>query len=241
MAVYIKNSSLAPTNVDAVGAAALPTSPMTAMLLTRASKIHEGNRVLVLGGSGGVGTSLVQLVRNAGASFIATTSTDETLMKSLGVDKVIDYRTTNWWEMPDFTEHPFDVVLDCVGWRDEWKEAARAGALKPGRKGGRYITIASTDEPKFRTTWEGLRMFVPVLWRMLWTTVCPWKPRYQFMLADPVEDDWLELSKFVEEKRMKPVLDPSSPFPFTIEGVKRAYQLQASKHAHGRVVIKITE
>lgn len=241
MAVHTKNAILAPSNVDTVGAAALPNSPMSAMLFLRAMKVKSGERVLILGGSGGVGSSLVQLVRDAGASFVATTSTDEALMTSLGVDQVIDYRTTKWWEMPEVINNPFDVVVDCVGWRDEWKEAARTGALKPGRRGGRYIVVASTDEPKFRTLREGLRMFLPTLVRMVWTTVNRWTPRYKLVIGDPVEGDWPELKSLVEEKRLKPVIEPSSPFPFTIEGVKQAFRLQASKHAHGKVVIKLVE
>ncbi|CAM9952846.1 unnamed protein product [Sphacelaria rigidula] len=241
MAVSTKNAVLAPAGLDIVELAALPNSPISAILCVRAMKVKAGDRVLVLGGSGGVGTSLVQLARDAGASFVATTSTDAPLMTSLGVDQVIDYRTTKWWEMPDFIDAPFDVVVDCVGWRDEWVESARTGALKPGRKGGRYIVIASTDEPKFRTLWEGLRLFMPTLWRMLWTTLNRWKPSYKLVICDPVEGDWPELKTSVEEKRLKPVLDPASPFPFTIEGVKQAFALQASKHAHGKVVIKLAE
>jgi NADPH:quinone reductase-like Zn-dependent oxidoreductase len=52
--------------------------------------VKTGSRVLILGGSGGVGTFLIQLARNAGASYIATTSTDEQLCHSLGADYVIN-------------------------------------------------------------------------------------------------------------------------------------------------------
>lgn len=241
MAVDIKSAGLAPANVDVVGAAALPTSPMTAMLATRNARVKAGDRVLVLGGSGGVGTSLVQLVRDAGASFVATTSTDEPLMLSLGVDKVIDYRGMTWWELPEFKEKPFDLVVDCVGWRDEWTQARRHGVLKTRRKGGLYLALANTDDPRFTTVWEGVRMFVPTFWRMLWTFFFPWTPRYKFMLADPIENDWSELTKLVAEERLKPVITPSSPFPFTIKGVKEAFHLLASRRAHGKVVIKMDE
>lgn len=239
MAVDIKNAEFAPDNVDTIGAASLPNSPMTALLATRNVRIKTGDRVLVLGGSGGVGTSLVQLVRDAGASFVAATSTDEPLMRSLGVDTVIDYRTTKWWEVPEFQEQPFDVVVDCVGWRDEWKEASRHGGLKSGRKGGRYLAIATSDDPKFTTAWQGVKMFVPTLWRVMWTYFYPWKPWYKFTVCEPSQDDWPELTTLVKEGRLHPVIEPSSPHPFTIEGVKEAFKIQASKHAHGKVVIKM--
>lgn len=241
MAVDTKSAALAPAAMDIVQSAALPNSPSSAVACTRAAGVKAGDRVLVLGGSSGVGCSLVQLLRDAGASFVAATSTAEPLMKSLSVDLVIDYRTTKWWEMPEIIEQPFDLVVDCVGWRDEWKAAARTGALKSSRKGGRYLAVATTNEPKFTTVFEGVRMFVPVIWRMCWTTLYPWTPKYKLVMCTPVEDDFLEAVKLVEENRLKVVIEPASPFPFTCDGAKQAFKLQASKHAHGAVVIKIAE
>lgn len=238
-AASIDNADLAPVNVDAIRAAALPNSAMTAMLILRRARITAGARVMVLGGSGGVGTALVQLVKRAGASFIATTSTDEPLMRSLGADMVIDYRTTKWWEETEFKEQPFDLVVDCVGWRDEWPEAGRHGALKSGFKGGQYLTITTTDKSKIHNTCDGARVVIPTLWRTMWTAVAPWKPRYEFLAPRTNTDDWPQLTSLVEAKVLKPVLNPASPFPFTIDGVRRAFELQASNHAHGKVVINI--
>lgn len=242
MVVPIASADLAPVNVDDVRAAALPNSAMAAMVILRHARVSSGDRVMILGGSGGVGTALVQLVKSAGAGFVATTSTDSLLMESLGVDQVIDYRTTKWYELSEFKKRPFDIVVDCVGWRDEWLEADRHGVLKPGWKDGRYLAIANSEEPKVQTACDGVRTIVPALWREAWTSICPWKPRYEF--AAPKlrisTDDWPQLTKLVEDKRLRPVLDPASPFPFTIEGVKQAFELQASRHAHGKVVIKIS-
>lgn len=240
MAVSIASADLAPVNIDAVAAAALPNSAMAAMVIARRARVTAGERVMVLGGSGGVGTALVQLVKDSGASFIAATSTDEPLMKSLGTDVVIDYRTTKWWEIPDFKKQPFDLVVDCVGWRDEWREADHYGVLKPGRKGGRYLAIAK-EEAIAQTACDGVLTVLPALWRTMWTSIFPWKPRYEFAAPTTSTDDWPQLTKLVEQKILKPVLDPASPFPFTNEGVRQAFQLQASKHAHGKVVIKISQ
>ena len=46
------------------------------------------------------------------------------------------------------------MVIDCIGWRDEWKEAYRRGVLKSGWHGGRYISVASTDDPQIHTVWQ---------------------------------------------------------------------------------------
>ncbi|CAN0367148.1 unnamed protein product, partial [Scytosiphon promiscuus] len=88
------------------------------------------------------------------ASFVATTSTAEAMCLSLGADVVINYREKNWYEDERFKAEPFDVVFDCVGWRDEWKESGRTGALKNGWNGGRYITIATADNPQIHTVWQ---------------------------------------------------------------------------------------
>ncbi|CAN0275730.1 unnamed protein product, partial [Hapterophycus canaliculatus] len=94
--VPTKFAGKAPPDVDPVQAAALPNSPITAMHAVKAAKLKEGDRVMVLGGSGGVGSSLLQLSKDAKASFVATTSTAEALCLSLGADVVIDYRENNW-------------------------------------------------------------------------------------------------------------------------------------------------
>lgn len=46
------------------------------------------------------------------------------------------------------------MVIDCVGWRDEWKEAYRRGVLKSAWNGGRYISVASTDDPQIHSVWQ---------------------------------------------------------------------------------------
>lgn len=58
------------------------------------------------------------------------------------------------YESETYKTEPFDVVIDCVGWRDEWKLAGRTGALKSGWNGGRYISVASSDNPQIRTVWQ---------------------------------------------------------------------------------------
>lgn len=58
------------------------------------------------------------------------------------------------YEDEKYKTEPFDVVIDCIGWRDEWKEAYRRGVLKSAWKGGRYISIACTDDPQVHTVWQ---------------------------------------------------------------------------------------
>ena len=74
VAVHTKWAAKIPENIDAVQASALPNSPCAAMHVVKTARIRPGERVLVLGGSGGVGTSLLQLVKDAEVQHSRTTS-----------------------------------------------------------------------------------------------------------------------------------------------------------------------
>eukprot|EP00903_Cladosiphon_okamuranus_P011470 g10803.t1 len=238
-AVQTKWCAKAPPHVSPTEAAAFPNSPAAAADAVQAARVKEGDRVMVLGGSGGVGSSLLQLVKDAKASFLATTSTAKELCLSLGADEVIDYRETDWCEDERFKAEPFDVVIDCVGARDEWKETYRKGVLKSGWNGGRFISVGA-DDPQIHTVWQVAKMMVPQLWRSGWTCINRLRPRYKMVISEPVAKDLDELAAMVAAGRLKAVLDPASPFPFTVDGVKAAFKLQTSKHAHGKVVVAMS-
>ena len=103
--------------------------------------------VLVLGGSGGTGTTAIQLARVFGAGQIWTTTsgTNAAYCKSLGADRVIDYHSQNWWDEDIVGNETVDVVYDCVGQRGTGDRAMRV--LKSP---GYFVTIAGSlaDHPK---------------------------------------------------------------------------------------------
>ncbi len=102
-----------PAKLTMQEAAALPTVAMTALFGLRArGEVKAGEHVLVNGASGGVGMSAVQIAKALGATVTAVCSADSIeLVKRLGADAVIDYKTT------DFTtkDEKYDLVFDCVG------------------------------------------------------------------------------------------------------------------------------
>ena len=119
-------------------AATVPIGALTAWqgLFTRA-KVQPGERVLVQGGSGSVGLFVVQLAQLHGAKVIATASTENTsLVKQLGAETVIDYKTERFEDQA----RDVDVVFDTVG--GETLERSW-GVLRPG---GRMVTIAADAE-----------------------------------------------------------------------------------------------
>ena len=127
-----------PASLDHTQAAVVPISALTAWqaLIVRA-QLAEGERVLVHGAAGGVGSFAVQVARHKGAHVIATASAaNADFVLALGADEVIDYRTTPF----ETVVRDVDVVFDTVGGdtRDRsW------GILS---KGGRLVTIAADAE-----------------------------------------------------------------------------------------------
>jgi NADPH:quinone reductase-like Zn-dependent oxidoreductase len=135
-----------PSSVDHVYAAATPISALTAWqgLIERAG-LAAGQRVLIHGAAGGVGTLAVQLARWRGARVIATASAaNRDFVRGLGADEVIDYRAERFEDLA----RDVDVVFDTVG--GETLERSW-GVLKTG---GRLITVAASGE---QTTDERIR------------------------------------------------------------------------------------
>jgi NADPH:quinone reductase-like Zn-dependent oxidoreductase len=135
-----------PSSVDHVHAAATPISALTAWqaLVDRAA-LAAGQRVLIHGAAGGVGTLAVQLARWRAARVIGTASAANLdFVRSLGADEVIDYRAGRFEDVA----RDMDVVFDTVG--GETLERSW-GVLKPG---GRLVTVAASGE---QTTDERIR------------------------------------------------------------------------------------
>jgi NADPH:quinone reductase-like Zn-dependent oxidoreductase len=127
VAVPVDALSLKPAGLSFEEAAAVPMAAVTALQgLRRHGELRPGQRVLINGGSGGVGSFAVQLAKAAGAEVTAVTSTPNLeLVRSLGADQVVDYTRT------DFTRggRRYDRILDTVGNRSvaDLRRALAAG------------------------------------------------------------------------------------------------------------------
>ena len=130
--------ALLPKSLDHVQSAVVPISALTAWQgLFERTNLQKGQRILIHGAAGGVGTFAVQLAHWRGARVIATASAGNLeFVRSLGAEEVIDYRTTRFEDVV----HDVDVVFDGVG--GETLERSWA-VLKPG---GKLVTIAAQSE-----------------------------------------------------------------------------------------------
>ena len=138
-AVRAANLALKPLTIPHEQAAALPLSALTAwQALFEHARLDVGQSVLIHGGAGGVGSLAVQLARWRGSRVLATASASNAeLVRSLGADEVIDYRTTRFEERL----RDIDVVLDTIGGETlerSWRVL---------RKGGVLVTLVSPIPP----------------------------------------------------------------------------------------------
>lgn len=128
--------AIKPANISFEEAAALPIGATTALRLLRKGKIQRGQKVMIYGASGSVGTYAIQLAKHLGAEVTGVCSTANLeMVKSLGADHVIDYTK----ETLSATKERYDVIFDTVG---KFAKSKASQILMPN---GTFITMAQLD------------------------------------------------------------------------------------------------
>jgi 2-desacetyl-2-hydroxyethyl bacteriochlorophyllide A dehydrogenase len=212
-----------PAGVSFEDAAALPVAYGTAhrMLITHRT-VKAGDKVLVLGASGGVGTGCVLLAKMLGAEVIACASSAEKLarLKALGADEAIDYTKTEWskWAVEKYGKPQrrsydggVDVVINFTG-GDTWVPSLRC--LK---RGGKLLVCGATAgyDPK-----EDLRYV--------------WSFELQIIGSNSFyDDDLAALMTLIAAGKIKPVIDKVLP----LEGAREGLRLIADREVIGKVVV----
>ncbi len=193
-------------------AAAIPDGALAALPTLRKIGLHEGQRIVVYGASGALGTAAVQLAKHLGAHVTAVCNTKNVeLVRSLGADRVVDYTRE------DFTKsgERYDIVLDAVQ-KHSFRRSRRA--LVPG---GLYV---ATD--------LGFLWHVPLL-----ALLSRWvgSRKVVFALAGPVSEDLALVTELVETGRYRPVIDRTYP----LDGVVEASRYVETGQKTGNVVLTL--
>ena len=127
-----------PKSLSHEQAASLPLVALTAwQALVSKGNLQSGQKVLIHGGSGGVGSIAIQLAKHLGATVATTTSTENlAIVRALGADTVIDYKTQKFEDLV----HDYDLVFDTMGGETRLRSF---GVLK---KGGQLVSIIYPED-----------------------------------------------------------------------------------------------
>ncbi|KAJ7155554.1 hypothetical protein C8R43DRAFT_884867 [Mycena crocata] len=226
-----------PPNVSAVEAAGLGIVVATAYqaLVTRL-KIESGQTVFINGGSSGVGLSAIQIAKSLGCKVVATASgKNKDLLLSLGVDEFIDYTQAPLVEQLK-TKPPspkYHAFFDAVGLTDPALYLNSASYLAYG---GTYISAGTL--PRTRKEIAGmLRQAFEGWLRPTWLGGVPRK--FGMVTVKLGKQDLEIVRNLVANGAVKPIVD--SVYSFDQQGVMKAYEKLMTKHAVGKVVIRVAE
>ncbi|KAH6850609.1 hypothetical protein B0I37DRAFT_413996 [Chaetomium sp. MPI-CAGE-AT-0009] len=222
-------------------AAGLLLCACTADVQVAACGVRAGQRVLVVGASGGVGSMAVQMVRGRvgedGRVVAVCSGRNEALVRGLGADEVVDY--TQYKDLPGelarrFGDQPFDNIIDSFGNQELYKQCARY--LKPE---GMY-NAAAIHYSEY-TFWALLKSVLTMAANTIWPrstwlggTGRTWKVA---SLMDPEVEMMERVVKQFGDGKLRVAVD--SEFPF--EKVHEALDVLKSGHAAGKVIIKVND
>jgi len=205
-----------PTNLTFEEAAAVPIAAVTALQALRdQGKVQPGQKVLINGASGGVGTFAVQIARALGADVTGVCSTrNVALVRSLGADRVIDYTREDFTT----TGQRWDVILDNVG-NHSLRECRRA--LAPN---GRYVMVGGQPGQWIDPLPRALGALV--LSRFV-------SQDLRMFLAELNGRDLAVLGELMQAGKVKPVIDRRYP----LGEASAALRYVEAGHARGKVVL----
>jgi len=202
--------ALKPANITHAEAATIPFGGVTAWHFIKKANIQSGQKVLIAGASGAVGTAAVQLAKSLGAEVTAVCSTGNmALVKSIGADKVIDYTKE------DFTKNGemYDVIFDTV------KTIHVSSSLKSLNKNGVMILSAAGMPEMLQGLWVSKTSSKKVLTGVISHTAA----------------DIIFLKELIEAGKYKPVIDKTYP----LEQIAEAHTYVEKGHKKGNVSITI--
>jgi NADPH:quinone reductase-like Zn-dependent oxidoreductase len=223
-------AALKPANLDFVQAASIPMVGLTSwQALRERARLKPGQKVFIPAGSGGIGTFAIQLAKYLGAKVGTTTSSGNVdLVRSLGADKVIDYKKQEFEDVL----RDYDAVLGTV--RGDALEKS-LGILKPGST---VVSLIGPPDAAFARA-RGMNFFMRfVFWLLSRKIIRRAKKRgvaYSFLFVRPDGGQLAEIGELLKAGRLRPVIDKVFPFEQTKEAL--AYLEQG--RAKGKVVVEM--
>lgn len=199
-----------PVNMTYEQAAAVPFGGLEALHSLGKANIQRGQKVLIVGAGGSIGTYAVQLAKHYGAEVTGVDHTVKLdMLRSIGADHVIDFTRE------DFTKNgqTYDVILDTID------KSPFSGSLRSLNKNGIYLNANPGMFDRIRWRWSSKRSTRKVI---------PWTAGYS-------TDSLLALKGLIEDGKIKPVIDRRYPLEQTAE----AHRYVETGHKKGNVIITL--
>ena len=202
--------AIKPANMSFEEAAPVPMGGVEALSFLKQANLQSGQRILINGAGGTIGSYAVQLAKSLGAEVTAVDSTGKLdMLHSIGADYVLDYTKE------DFTKRgeKYDVIFDIVG------KASYSGSIKSLNENGVYITSIPKISRNIRSRWTSRRSSKKVLFGRVY----------------PKPEDLYFLKELIENDKIKSVIDKRYPLEETAE----AHRYVETGQKVGHVVITV--
>ena len=226
--VHEDDLALKPKNIEMPEAASIPLVGLTAwQAFVEIGQLKPGQKVFIQAGSGGVGTFAIQLAKHLGAYVATTTSSkNSALVKKLGADEVIDYKTQDFEKILS----DYDLVL-----HSQDAEALQK-SLRILRPGGHLVSISGPPDSAFAEK-AGLnfimKFVMSLLSRKVRSTAAKRNIRYSFLFMRADGEQLGQIAKLIEKNIITPVIDKV----FSFADTAAALSYVEAGRAAGKVVI----
>ena len=201
-----------PANMTCEEAAAVPTGGLEALHFIRKANIQRGEKVLIIGAGGSIGTFAVQLARYFGAEVTGVDSSGKLdMLRTIGADHVIDYTQENITKRAE----TYDVIFDVMG------KSSFSGSVRLLKQNGRYLLGNAGLSQMLRGRWTSIKSSKKVI----------------IGAANQKNEDLLFLKALIEAGKMKSVIDRRYP----LEQIAEGHRYVDTGQKKGNVVITVEQ
>ncbi|CAM4085973.1 NADPH:quinone reductase [Bacillus luti] len=230
IAIHEDDIALKPKNLSFEEAASIPLVGLTSyQALHDIMQLQKGQKILIHAGSGGVGTFAIQLAKIMGATVTTTASeAGANLVKSLGADEIINYKTEKFEDI--LTN--YDAVFDTIGGTTLEK------SFNIIKNGGNIVSVSGMPNARFGKEF-GSGFFKTLLFSLASKKLTALEKKhnaqYSFLFMKPSGDQLRTIANYIESGNIKPVIDRVFPF----EDAQNAMEYSEAGRAKGKIIVKI--
>lgn len=230
ISVHEDDIALKPKNLTFEEAASIPLVGLTTyQAFSDILQLQKGQKILIQAGAGGVGTFAIQLAKLMGAT-VATTASEAgmNLVKSLGADKIINYKTQKFEEILK----NYDAVFDTLGGEILEK------SFNVVKNGGKIVSVSGLPNARFAKEY-GSGFFKTLLFSAASSKLTALEKKhnveYTFLFMEPSGEQLSIIANYIEAGNIKPVIDKV----FSFDDAQKAMEYAESGRAKGKIILKL--